>query len=421
MDKINKIRVQLELNALRGFGNIQTISSFISNIVPFIITFVTFGLYGVVDNISHGPLNAQLVFVSLSLFNKLKDPLTQAPFMISGFMECRLSYGRVSELLTADEVDFTAIDHLPYNRASPNTSNNDILVKIENGSFKWLSESEPALTSINVQCKRNELVAVVGKVGSGKSSLISAILGDMVKETGRVLVQGRIAYVPQVPWIINATLRDNILFGSEMDQELYDRVIDACALRADLKMLPAGDLTEIGEKGINLSGGQKARVSLARAVYSRADIYIMDDPLAAVDVHVGKHIFSHVLGPNGLLKSRARILATNTMQFLKYSDNILMIQDGQIIEQNTFALAMAQKTTIYEFIHKFIDHKDDLELSSIDDSSILTDGSSSIGSLEHTSKRRPTLGMNTGNKATTALSRGQPCTCSSQQSGTEGA
>ncbi|KAJ2850630.1 hypothetical protein IWW36_001741 [Coemansia brasiliensis] len=421
MDKINKIRVQLELKALRGYGNIGTISSFISNVVPFIITFVTFGLYSVADNMSHGQLNAQLVFVSLSLFNKLKDPLMQAPNVISGFMECRLSYGRISELLTADEIDFTAVDHLPYNRASPNTSNNDVLVKIENGSFKWLSESEPVLTAINMQCKRNELVAVVGKVGSGKSSLISVILGDMVKETGRVLVQGRIAYVPQVPWIINATLRDNILFGSEMDQELYDRVIDACALRADLKMLPAGDLTEIGEKGINLSGGQKARVSLARAVYSRADIYIMDDPLAAVDAHVGKHIFSHVLGPNGLLKSRARILATNAMQFLKYSDNILMIQDGQIIEQNTFALAMAQKTTIYEFIHKFIDHKDDLELSSIDDSSILTDDSSSIGSLYQTSERRPTLGIATGDMVTTALAQGQRCTYSNQQSVAEGA
>ncbi|KAJ1743590.1 hypothetical protein LPJ68_000855 [Coemansia sp. RSA 1086] len=280
------------------------------------------------DDMSHGLLNAQLVFVSLSLFNKLKNPIMMAPSIISGIMECQLSYGRLHDLLSADEIDFTAIDHMPYNRASPSTSNNDILVKVEHGSFKWLSESAPLLTDINMQCKRNELVAVIGKVGSGKSSLISAILGDMVKETGKVCIQGRIAYVPQVPWIINATLRDNILFGSEMDQELYDRVIDACALRTDLHMLPAGDLTEIGEKGINLSGGQKARVSLARAVYSRADVYLMDDPLAAVDAHVGKHIFSHVLGPHGLLQSRARILATNATQYLKYTDNILMIQDG---------------------------------------------------------------------------------------------
>ncbi|KAJ2631714.1 hypothetical protein H4R22_001792 [Coemansia sp. RSA 1290] len=396
MDKINKIRVQLELKALRGFGNIQTISSFISHMVPFIITFATFGVYSTMDNMSHGLLNAQLVFVSLSLFNKLKNPIMMAPSIISGIMECQLSYGRLHDLLSADEIDFTAIDHMPYNRASPSTSNNDILVKVEHGSFKWLSESAPLLTDINMQCKRNELVAVIGKVGSGKSSLISAILGDMVKETGKVCIQGRIAYVPQVPWIINATLRDNILFGSEMDQELYDRVIDACALRTDLHMLPAGDLTEIGEKGINLSGGQKARVSLARAVYSRADVYLMDDPLAAVDAHVGKHIFSHVLGPHGLLQSRARILATNATQYLKYTDNILMIQDGQIIEQSTYATAIAQNAS--GFIYNFIDHDDNSEISSLD--------SSSSESLERISERRQTIGIAASDAISTALAQG---------------
>ncbi|KAJ2650486.1 hypothetical protein IWW40_002449 [Coemansia sp. RSA 1250] len=332
-----------------------------------------------------------------------------APSIISGIMECQLSYGRLHDLLSADEIDFTAIDHMPYNRASPSTSNNDILVKVEHGSFKWLSESAPLLTDINMQCKRNELVAVIGKVGSGKSSLISAILGDMVKETGKVCIQGRIAYVPQVPWIINATLRDNILFGSEMDQELYDRVIDACALRTDLHMLPAGDLTEIGEKGINLSGGQKARVSLARAVYSRADVYLMDDPLAAVDAHVGKHIFSHVLGPHGLLQSRARILATNATQYLKYTDNILMIQDGQIIEQSTYATAIAQNAS--GFIYNFIDHDDNSEISSLD--------SSSSESLERISERRQTIGIAASDAISTALAQGQRCTYQSVAEGAE--
>ncbi|KAJ2824183.1 hypothetical protein IWW50_003448 [Coemansia erecta] len=157
----------------------------------------------------------------------------------------------------------------------------------------------------------------------------------MIKCNGTVQVHGSIAYVPQQAWIMNATLRDNILFGSQFDQGFYDRVIDACALRQDLEMLPGGDMTEIGEKGINLSGGQKARVSLARAVYARADVYILDDPLAAVDAHVGKHIFTHVLGPQGMLKSRARILITNAVQYLSNVPNIVMLHEApEVIEDH---------------------------------------------------------------------------------------
>ncbi|KAJ2714070.1 hypothetical protein H4R19_001923, partial [Coemansia spiralis] len=163
-----------------------------------------------------------------------------------------------------------------------------------------------------------------------------------------------IAYVPQQPWIMNATLRDNILFGNRFDQAFYDRVIDACALRPDLDMLPAGDMTEIGEKGINLSGGQKARVSLARAVYARADVYLLDDPLAAVDAHVAKHIFTNVLGPHGLLKSRARILVTNAVQYLSSTDHIVMLVDGQIAEEGSFAQCMSRQGGVYELVHNFV-------------------------------------------------------------------
>lgn len=147
---------------------------------------------------------------------------------------------------------------------------------------------------------------VLGKVGSGKSSLISGLLGEMHKlnPKGKVSINGSTAYVPQQAWIQNATLRNNILFHGEYDQELYEHIIEACALKPDLAIMPAGDATEIGEKGINLSGGQKQRISLARALYSRADIYMLDDPLSAVDSHVGKHIFDQVIGPKGFLKDK---------------------------------------------------------------------------------------------------------------------
>lgn len=147
-------------------------------------------------------------------------------------------------------------------------------------------------------------MAIVGAVGSGKSSLLSGLLGEMHKHSGRMNTHGSMAYVSQQAWIQNATLKNNILFESELDEEKYQNVLEACALRTDLNILPAGDATEIGEKGINLSGGQKQRVSLSRAVYNDADIYMLDDPLSAVDSHVGKHIFQEVLGPRGLLKAK---------------------------------------------------------------------------------------------------------------------
>lgn len=157
--------------------------------------------------------------------------------------------------------------------------------------------------------KKGELIAIVGAVGAGKSSLLSGILGEMHKQPGgRMNTHGSMAYVPQQAWIQNATLKNNILFGSELDETKYQNILDACALRTDLNILPAGDATEIGEKGINLSGGQKQRVSLSRAVYADADTYMLDDPLSAVDAHVGKHIFDQVLGPRGLLKNKVMFL-----------------------------------------------------------------------------------------------------------------
>ncbi|KAJ2710645.1 hypothetical protein H4R19_003650, partial [Coemansia spiralis] len=306
--RINDIRVNLELATIRKYGVVQAMFSFVTTLLPFVVSFATFGLYSLADNVSHGPLTPQLVFVSLTLFNMLRFPLSFGPMVIPSLLEAMVSSRRISDFLTASEIDLAAIDHEPYDRDAPGTSSSDALISVDGGTFKWLSTDEPVLRDIDIACRRDELVAVIGRVGAGKSSLMSAILGDMVKCAGTVTIRGSVAYVPQQPWIMNATLRDNILFGHRFDQEFYDRVVDACALSPDLEMLPAGDMTEIGEKGINLSGGQKARVSLARAVYARADVYLLDDPLSAVDAHVGKHIFTNVVGPQGLLKTRARIL-----------------------------------------------------------------------------------------------------------------
>ncbi|KAJ1949706.1 hypothetical protein FBU59_001024 [Linderina macrospora] len=340
--RVNHIRESLELATIRKYGIIQAGFSFIVTLVPFAVSFSTFGLYALADGKSHGPLTPQLVFVALTLFNMLRFPLSHGPMVIPGLLECMVSHRRIFNFLTAEEIDFTSISSEPYCRESPSSSNDDVLVSVKNGTFKWLMTEQPSLKDINIECRRDELLAVIGRVGAGKSSLVSAILGDMLKENGTVSVSGKVAYVPQQAWIMNATLKENILFGHKYEPEFYDKVIEACALRPDLDMLPGGDLTEIGEKGINLSGGQKARVSLARAVYARADVYLLDDPLSAVDAH-------------GLLKSRARILVTNAVQYLPMVDSVAMLRDGQIVERGTFAQVMESKGEIFEFVHRFIE------------------------------------------------------------------
>ncbi|KAJ2556689.1 hypothetical protein EV175_001836 [Coemansia sp. RSA 1933] len=353
--RINEIRVGMELATIRRYGVLQAVFSFVVTLLPFVVSFTTFGLYTLADGVSHGPLTPQLVFVALTLFNMLRFPLSIGPMVIPALLESIVSIGRIHDFLTAGEIDFEAVERKPYDRDAPDASAADVLVSVRDASFKWLSSEKPTLQGVSLECRRDQLVALIGRVGSGKSSLVSAVLGDMVKSAGSVEVRGSIAYAPQQAWIMNATLRDNILFGHKYDREFYSRVLDACALRPDLDMLPDGDMTEIGEKGINLSGGQKARVSLARAVYSRADIYILDDPLSAVDAHVGKHLYSRVIGPQGLLKTRARLLVTNAVQYLNTTDDIYMLRDGQVVDHGAFAQAMDRRGAIFDFVHKFIE------------------------------------------------------------------
>ena len=154
----------------------------------------------------------------------------------------------------------------------------------------------------------------------------------------------------QQAWIQNASLQDNVLFGKSMHKSVYNRVIESCALNPDLKVLPAGDQTEIGEKGINLSGGQKQRVSLARAVYNDSDIYFLDDPLSAVDSHVGKHIFENVIGPSGLLKKKTRILVTHGITYLPEVDNIIVLKDGEITEVGSYKQLLEKRGAFSEFL-----------------------------------------------------------------------
>lgn len=223
---------------------------------------------------------------------------------------------------------------------------------IEKGTFSW--GEEPTLKDLNISVKTKTLTAVIGSVGAGKSTLLSAMLGETVKITGKVNTYGTIAYVPQQAWIQNATLMDNILFGKPFDKERYHKVINACALKSDFEILPGGDQTEIGEKGINLSGGQKQRISLARSIYADADIYLLDDPLSAVDSHVGKHIFDQVIGPKGLIGNKTRILVTHGVTYLPQTDQIIVLKDGCVSENGTYQGLLNRKGDFAEFMLQHI-------------------------------------------------------------------
>ncbi|KAL7286833.1 hypothetical protein TKK_0018975 [Trichogramma kaykai] len=331
-----------EIKVLKEAAYLNAGTSFIWSCAPFLVSLVSFATYVLVDE-SH-VLDSKKAFVSLSLFNILRFPLSMLPMMISNVVQASVSVKRINKFMNSEELDPSNVQHDP-SEANP--------LVIENGNFTWdseSSESKPTLQNINLKVKQGQLVAIVGTVGSGKSSLISALLGEMDKISGRVNTKGSIAYVSQQAWIQNATLQDNILFGKSLDKALYHRVIEACALSPDLKMLPAGDQTEIGEKGINLSGGQKQRVSLARAIYNNSDIYFLDDPLSAVDSHVGKHIFENLIGPHGLMKKKTRILVTHGITYLPEVDNIVVLKDGEISESGTYKELLEKRGAFADFL-----------------------------------------------------------------------
>nr|NP_995699.1 Multidrug-Resistance like protein 1, isoform C [Drosophila melanogaster]AAS64688.1 Multidrug-Resistance like protein 1, isoform C [Drosophila melanogaster] len=326
-----------EIATLRSTAYLNAGTSFLWSCAPFLVSLVTFATYVLTSEANQ--LSVEKVLVSIALFDLMKLPLTILPMLSVDIAETQVSVNRINKFLNSEELDPNSVLH---DSSKPHP------MSIENGEFSW--GDEITLRNINIEVKKGSLVALVGTVGSGKSSVVQAFLGEMEKLAGVVNTVGKLAYVPQQAWIQNATVRDNILFGQTYDRKRYNKVIDACALRADIDILSAGDLTEIGEKGINLSGGQKQRISLARAVYSDADLYLLDDPLSAVDAHVGKHIFEEVIGPKGILARKSRVLVTHGVTFLPQVDSIYVIKMGEISESGTFDQLVKNKGAFADFI-----------------------------------------------------------------------
>ncbi|KRX46631.1 Multidrug resistance-associated protein 1 [Trichinella murrelli] len=243
----------------------------------------------------------------------------------------------------------------------------DDAIKVTDGEFAWDNTIErPTLQNINFSIKPGELVAVVGQVGAGKSSFLSAILGEMEKRNGTVGIKGNVAYVPQQAWIQNMTVRENILFNKPYRSDLMKKVLDGCSLNRDLQLLSGGEEAEIGEKGVNLSGGQRQRISLARAVYQNADIYLLDDPLSAVDSHVGQHIFENIISNNGLLKNKTRVFVTHGLGYLKDVDKIIVLNHGTISEIGTYNELLSRKGAFAKLIETYIQERNEDETFSDD-------------------------------------------------------
>lgn len=401
----------IELKLLWRYIIGNSLSIMLWSMTPLAVALATFAAY-----ISSGhQLEVASALTSLALFDILRFPLFMLPQVINNIVEAGVSMERIRSFLLCNEHSpvkegdlkgkviclenasfayeskkpkLTDIGIDPVTKALADTQwevtllksqlqdaescikelmrNDDAADEVERTTEEIHSANLLCLKRINFECKAGELVAVIGGVGCGKSSLIQAILGEVRELCGSTTVHGSLSYFAQTPFIMNETLRSNILFGHSdkpVDEEKYQRALHVCALRHDLELFEAGDLTEIGEKGITLSGGQKARVALARAVYHSADISLLDDPLAAVDAHVGKHLFQKCIIDELLLakgetrpgetpKKKTVILVTNALQYLSNPrvDRIVVVRDGRVIEQGSYTELSTKDTLFARFL-----------------------------------------------------------------------
>jgi ATP-binding cassette subfamily C (CFTR/MRP) protein 1 len=412
LERIQNIRKK-EIHAIQVLLTIRNAILAVGMSMPVFASMISFITYSQVNsNLDPAP-----IFSSLALFNSMRIPLNFLPLVIGQVIDANASVKRIQEFLLAEEAeesatwDYNAKDAVVIKNADftwerhPTQDAEDTVAgpggpqgkKAVKAAAKKAKQDEKdkrasvqsaqdasgvatpfdataveeelpfAMNGVNLTFGRNELVAIIGSVGSGKSSLLAALAGDMRRTSGEVIMGASRAFCPQYAWIQNATVRENIVFGKDFDQKWYDEVVDACALRADLEMLPAGDRTEIGERGITVSGGQKQRMNIARAIYFNADIILMDDPLSAVDAHVGRHIMDNAIC--GLLKNKCRILATHQLHVLNRCDRIIWVEEGRVQAVDTFDALMSGNEDFQQLMKstkKEEEHEEEEEADEID-------------------------------------------------------
>lgn len=349
MNKIKEERKE-ELNVVR---KIQMNSMIINSLF-----WATGGLISLLSiityNISDANMEISNILTSIFIFNNIGEPLFLFPEYITGLFDSLVSLKRIEGFLNGKEWNESQVDQTG--------NDNEFAVKIDNLDFGVVKKTKhhnhelKLLKNITLKAKYGDLIGLVGDVGSGKTCLINAILNNLdilnnagitnPKEMKRIIINGSISYVSQNPWILNETLRNNILFFQELDETKYNRIVDICQLRQDFALLSGGDFTEIGDKGLNLSGGQRARIAIARALYSDSDIYLFDDPLSALDAYVGMSIFEKVISE--YLKGKTVIIATHALQYIPFMNHVVHLKDGQIDWCGT-----GEEATQKEFYSKF--------------------------------------------------------------------
>ncbi|CAJ1877943.1 unnamed protein product [Sphenostylis stenocarpa] len=291
---------------------------------PLLISTLTFGtaiFLGV-------QLDATTVFTTTAVFKILQEPITTFPQSMISLSQALISLERIDKFMLSRELLDDSIER-------KEGCDGQTAVEIADGTFSWDDgNTQQDLKDINLEIKKGNVSAIVGTVGSGKSSLLASILGELRKISGKVRVCGSVAYVAQTSWIQNGTIEENILFGLPMDRQRYNEAIRVCCLEKDLEMMDYGDQTEIGERGINLSGGQKQRIQLARAVYQDCDVYLLDDVFSAVDAHTGSEIFKECV--RGALKGKTTLLVTHQVDFLHNVDQIFVMRDGMITQSGKY-------------------------------------------------------------------------------------
>ncbi|CAM1331230.1 ABCC4 (predicted) [Pycnogonum litorale] len=319
--KMLSARRKEECKILRNIMLLKSVNNGTMNISITLLTLTTLLLYIFGDN---GVITAEKVFVMLSLFYSIRFSIPVFFLMgITGIAEVYSSLDRISMFLNLEE-------KAPYAADKGELDNPRITAVHVYASW---NKSESILKNINLNLDSNDFVTIVGPVGSGKTSLLMMILRELHVPKGSIDVVGSIAYVPQDPWVLSDTILNNITFGKEIDYEIINSVLDCSGLRLDVDLFPNGLETLVGERGIMLSGGQRSRLSLARALYQNADIYLLDDPLSAVDPEVGNRIYNQCI--TGYLKNKLRVLVTHQIQFIRNDQKVILMNKGCIQASGT--------------------------------------------------------------------------------------
>eukprot|EP00667_Euglena_gracilis_P000870 EG_transcript_870 len=311
-----------ELRWFRKVAVLRALMNLFVGVSPLLLALASFSTYSLLG----GTLTPAITFPSLSLFAIVQLPLWFIPPAFQSLLQAKVAYGRLKAYFLAEEV-------VPPLQLPPSEGT---AVRITAGDFRWQAagDAPPVLRGVTLAVPRGELVCVVGATGSGKSSLLQALAGEMECAAGEVALQGRVAYVAQKPWLCRGTVRENLVFGTPLDGSRYRRAVTAAQLAEDIRQFDGQDDHDLGEGGVNLSGGQRQRVSLARALYRDADIYLLDDPLSALDAKVGRAVFEEAIC--GALAHTTRLWVCNQLQFLAKADRIVVMHEGEISGTGTY-------------------------------------------------------------------------------------